>query len=93
MSDKQGIVNEIASKMGVTDKADTVKNFLNTLAENNRLSVLEGVCEKFGTLMSAYKGEVELTITSAAVSNDHPFRVADVLDGTSRTQMDPNSKG
>ncbi|KAI7349225.1 hypothetical protein KC354_g13314, partial [Hortaea werneckii] len=42
------------------------KNFLQTLAENNRLSVLEGVCEKFSTLMSAARGEVEMTITSAA---------------------------
>lgn len=38
---------------------------MQTLAENNRLGVLEGVCEKFGTLMGAYRGEVELTITSA----------------------------
>jgi F-type H+-transporting ATPase subunit O len=37
------------------------------LAENNRLSVLEGVVEKFGLLMGAYRGEVELTVTSAAV--------------------------
>ena len=47
------------------DKNDTIKNFLSTLAENNRLSALEGVCEKFGTLMSAARGEVEMTITSA----------------------------
>jgi F-type H+-transporting ATPase subunit O len=45
-----------------------VKNFLTTLAENNRLGALEGVCEKFGQLMSAHKGEVELIVTSAAVS-------------------------
>ena len=43
-----------------------MKNFLDTLAANNRLGVLEGVVEKFGTLMSAYRGEVELTVTSAA---------------------------
>ena len=42
-----------------------MKNFFGALAENNRLSVLEGVCEKFLVLMSAHKGEVELTITSA----------------------------
>lgn len=51
--------------MGVQDKNDTLKNFFQTLAENNRLGVLEGVAEKFGTLMSAARGEVELTITSA----------------------------
>jgi F-type H+-transporting ATPase subunit O len=44
-----------------------VKNFLATLAENNRLGVLEGVVEKFGVLMGAQRGEVELTVTSATV--------------------------
>lgn len=67
ISDKRQIIAELQKDMGVQDKGDTVKNFLNTLADNNRLSVLEGVCEKFGTLMSAYRGEVELTVTSAAV--------------------------
>jgi len=36
------------------------------LAENNRLNQLEGVAEKFGTLMSAARGEVEMTVVSAA---------------------------
>lgn len=54
--------------MGGLDKADTVKNFLKTLADNNRLGILEGVCEKFTTLMGAARGEVDLTITSASVS-------------------------
>lgn len=43
----------------------TVKNFLSTLAENNRLAILAGVCEKFGLLMAASKGEVEMVVTSA----------------------------
>jgi len=50
----------------VTDKTQTLQHFLETLAENNRLSLLDGVCEKFGTLMSAAKGEVEMVITSAS---------------------------
>ena len=70
--DKDGIVAELQKSMNVQDKEGTIKNFFHTLAENNRLSVLEGVCEKFGTLMSAHRGEVELTITSAAVSG-FPF--------------------
>lgn len=49
--------------MPASDK--TVKNFLQTLAENNRLSILAGVCEKFGVLMAASKGEVEMVVTSA----------------------------
>jgi F-type H+-transporting ATPase subunit O len=35
------------------------------LAANNRLGALEGVCEKFGQLMGAHRGEVELVVTSA----------------------------
>ena len=65
-SDKKQIVAEIQKTTGVQDKTNTLPNFLNTLAENNRLGVLEGVCEKFAVLMSAARGEVELTITSAA---------------------------
>ena len=66
VSDKKQIVAELQKSTGVTDKTNTLSNFLDTLAENNRLSVLEGVAEKFGVLMSAARGEVELTITSAA---------------------------
>ena len=64
--DKSQIVAEIQKTTNVQDKTNTVGNFLKTLAENNRLSVLEGVCEKFEQLMSASRGEVEMTITSAA---------------------------
>jgi F-type H+-transporting ATPase subunit O len=64
--DKKQIVAEIQKFTGVQDKTNTLQNFLSTLAENNRLGVLEGVCEKFATLMSAARGEVEMTITSAA---------------------------
>jgi F-type H+-transporting ATPase subunit O len=46
---------------------ETVKNFLTTLAENNRLGLLKGVCDKFGVLMSAARGEVEMVVTSATV--------------------------
>lgn len=45
-----------------------MKNFLKTLAENNRLGILQGVCEKFTILMGAARGEVDLTVTSATVS-------------------------
>lgn len=62
--DKQQIVAELQKTTNSTDK--TVKQFLETLAANNRLSILEGVSEKFGTLMSAARGEVEMTITSAS---------------------------
>ncbi|KAH7146022.1 ATP synthase delta subunit-domain-containing protein [Dactylonectria macrodidyma] len=61
--DKSAIVAELSKHTGAN--VATVKNFLETLAENNRLGHLQGVCEKFGELMSAKRGEVEMTITSA----------------------------
>ncbi|KKY23449.1 putative atp synthase subunit 5 [Phaeomoniella chlamydospora] len=64
-ADKSSIVAELEKHIQGGDKA-TVKNFLNTLAENNRLGVLEGVCEKFAQLMGAHRGEIEVTITTAA---------------------------
>jgi F-type H+-transporting ATPase subunit O len=66
-ADKQQIIAEIQKSLNVQDKSNTIKNFLEALAENNRLNQLEGVAEKFGTLMSAARGEVELTVVSAAV--------------------------
>ncbi|KAL2057042.1 hypothetical protein ABVK25_002781 [Lepraria finkii] len=66
VGDKSQIVQELQRHMGGQDKADTVKNFLKTMADNNRLGILEGVCEKFTTLMGAARGEIDLTITSAS---------------------------
>lgn len=66
--DKSQIVQELQRHMGGVDKGDTIKNFLKTLADNNRLGILQGVCEKFATLMGAARGEVELTVTSAQAS-------------------------
>ena len=65
--DKKQIIAELQKHTGSADKGDVVKNFLKTLADNNRLGVLESVSEKFGVLMSAARGEVELVVTSAAV--------------------------
>lgn len=66
-SDKSQIIAELEKHTGGADKGGTVKNFLAALAENNRLGLLEGVCEKFGTLMSAARGEVEFVVTSSSV--------------------------
>ena len=60
-----------------------MKNFLQTLAENNRLGLLEGVCEKFGELMSAYRGEMELVITSAQKLEDRVVRRLETAIGKS----------
>lgn len=68
VDDKKQIIAELQKQIG-PGGGEVVKNFLNTLAENNRLGVLAPVAEKFMALMSAHKGEVELTVTSAAVSD------------------------
>ena len=65
--DKSQIIGELQKHTGGADKADTVKNFLQTLANNNRLGLLEGVCDKFAQLMSAHKGEIEVTVVTASV--------------------------
>lgn len=72
-SDKSQIVAELEKHTGGADKSGTVKNFLSTLAVNNRLGLLDSVCEKFAELMSAGKGEIELRITSAQVRSPVPY--------------------
>jgi F-type H+-transporting ATPase subunit O len=67
--DKSQIIQELGRHTSGQDKEATVKNFLQTLADNNRLGILEGVCDKFAALMSAAHGEVEMTVTSASVSS------------------------
>ncbi|KAI9741178.1 MAG: ATP synthase F0 subcomplex subunit OSCP atp5 [Cirrosporium novae-zelandiae] len=65
VTDKEQIVAELQKHTGGAG-GDVLKNFLATLAENNRLGILEGVCDKFTVLMGAHKGEMEVTVTSAA---------------------------
>ncbi|ORY18674.1 ATP synthase delta subunit-domain-containing protein [Clohesyomyces aquaticus] len=65
VSDKAQIIEELGKHVGRQDPEGVVKNFLKTLADNNRLGVLESVCEKFGVLMGAHRGEIELVVTSA----------------------------
>lgn len=66
-ADKSQIIAELEKAAGVPSGDRTVKNLLKTLAENNRLSLLGGVCAKFGEIMSASRGEVEMVVTSATV--------------------------
>lgn len=63
-SDKEQIIAELENVTG-SESNEIIKNFLHTLAENNRLGLLADVSEKFATLMSAHRGEIELNITSA----------------------------
>lgn len=71
-ADKSQIIAELEKAAGVPQSDKTVKNLLATLAENNRLSLLPGVCAKFGEIMSAARGEVEMVVTSATVGPSLP---------------------
>ena len=51
-----------AAGSGVTD---VTKNLFEVLSENGRLAETQGVIEDFGTLVSKYKGELEVVVTSA----------------------------
>ncbi|KAI0809357.1 ATP synthase delta subunit-domain-containing protein [Xylaria sp. FL0064] len=62
--DKSAIVAELQKNIGGAGANETVKNFLTTLAENNRLALLKGVVDKFGELIAASRGEIELVVTS-----------------------------
>ncbi|KAK5998106.1 Oligomycin sensitivity conferral protein [Cladobotryum mycophilum] len=61
--DKSAIIAELVKATGASGA--TLKNFLDTLASNNRLGLLKGVTEKFSQLVAAARGEVEMTVTSA----------------------------
>ncbi|KAI1275776.1 ATP synthase delta subunit-domain-containing protein [Xylaria sp. FL0933] len=62
--DKSAIVAELQKHIGAAGANETVKNFLATLAENNRLGLLKGIVDKFGELIAASRGEIELVVTS-----------------------------
>ena len=49
--------------------ARSSRNLFTVLAENGRLASADKVIEGFMQLMSAYRGEVEVTITTATVSH------------------------
>ncbi|OAA64425.1 ATP synthase oligomycin sensitivity conferral [Niveomyces insectorum RCEF 264] len=64
-ADKAAIVTELQSATGSSNQP-TVRHFLATLAENNRLGLLGDVVAKFGELIRAAHGEVEMVVTSAS---------------------------
>ncbi|KAI1820956.1 OSCP-domain-containing protein [Xylaria intraflava] len=61
--DKSAIVAELQKSIGGAN--ETVKNLLATLATNNRLGLLKGVCDKFSEIIRASRGEVEMVVRSA----------------------------
>jgi F-type H+-transporting ATPase subunit O len=60
--DKKQLVKTITESANVDQ---TTGNFLNVLAENNRLGLIGSVIKQFETLSNAHHGLVEATVTSA----------------------------
>ncbi|CAK7564230.1 MAG: ATP synthase F0 subcomplex subunit OSCP atp5 [Sporothrix epigloea] len=63
-ADKGAVVAELLKATNSASQP-TVSHFLQTLAENNRLGLLGDVATKFGELIRAANGEVEMIVTSA----------------------------
>ncbi|KAF9430831.1 ATP synthase F0 subcomplex subunit OSCP atp5 [Entomortierella beljakovae] len=60
--EKKGGVNQLLSAGKYNE---LTKNFFDTLAENGRLNDTIKIINSYGSLMSAHRGEVQVTITSA----------------------------
>ncbi|ERS95063.1 ATP synthase F1, delta subunit [Sporothrix schenckii ATCC 58251] len=63
-ADKTAVIAELQKSTNSANQP-TVSHFLQTLAENNRLALLGDVATKFGELIRAANGEVEMIVTSA----------------------------
>merc|ERR1712096_506060 len=64
------------------DMIDTSVNFFALMAENNRLDMLGEVCEMFDRLLSAERGEVPISITTAEELSD--AQRADVTEAVAK---------
>jgi hypothetical protein len=61
-SEKQKGMKDLMDRIGA-NSSEYTKNFLNVLAENGRLYETEKTIEGFQQIMSAYRGELEITIS------------------------------
>ncbi|KLO16053.1 OSCP, subunit 5 of the stator stalk of mitochondrial F1F0 ATP synthase [Schizopora paradoxa] len=55
-----------AALKGVKEVSDVTRNLFSVLSENGRLAEAPGVIEGFNELVSQYKGELDVIVTSAA---------------------------
>ncbi|NXV76158.1 ATPO synthase, partial [Atlantisia rogersi] len=76
---KQKAVNDVLAK----EKMSPVTvNLMNLLAENGRLPYIPGIVSSFGKIMSAYRGEVVCTVTTAQPLEDaHLTELKSALSG------------
>ncbi|KAF9264266.1 F1 complex, OSCP/delta subunit of ATPase [Marasmius fiardii PR-910] len=71
-----------------TPMSDITKNLLTILSENGRLGEAEGVIEGFNELVAQYKGELTVTVTSAApLQRDILGRLETVLKQSQTAQQ------
>jgi len=70
-----------------TPVSTTTKNLFTILSENGRLSETPGVIDGFNTLMSEYRGEATVVVTSAApLPRDIMTRLENALKGSQTAQ-------
>ena len=68
--------------------SDLTKNLFTVLSENGRLTETEGVIEGFNELVSAHKGELTVTITSASpLPRDTQTRLESTLKQSQAAQQ------
>ena len=61
---KQALIKDIMKKQKYSD---ITVNLFSALGENNRFNRIDGVVKTFNRIMSAHRGEVICTVTSAKV--------------------------
>lgn len=64
---KQSLIEAVMKKQNYSN---ITVNLFSALGENNRFNRIDGVVKTFNTIMSAHRGEVVCTITSAKQLND-----------------------
>lgn len=59
--------------------SDLTKNLFDAMAENNRLTKAPSVIKAYGTIMSAYRGEVSCTVTSAKTLDNKSLKEVETV--------------
>lgn len=65
---KQSLIEAVMKKQNYSN---ITVNLFSALGENNRFNRIDGVVKTFNTIMSAHRGEVVCTVTSAKVQSGH----------------------
>ena len=65
---KQSLIEAVMKKQNYSN---VTVNLFSALGENNRFNRIDGVVKTFNTIMSAHRGEVLCTVTSAKVQSGH----------------------